>query len=172
MILAIHAGGGGWLLRAACAAAAACALAIASCSAWYWAMPSDSSDVHCCTCAFWAAWVRLALDWLRAEVRSYELSWVTAALEVAAGCPTCGRITVARTTLQTTTALSSGITLTLLLESALPLGRCSGLSVERRRLEGGSGTGEGRYVSTSAATLSSLSGSTTWLLPPRRAGAG
>src|SRR5713226_6390198 len=85
-------------------------------------MPSDSSDVHCCTWAFWAAWVRLALDWLRAEVRSYELSWVTAALEVAAGCPTCGRITVARTTLQTTTALSSGITLTLLLESPYPWG--------------------------------------------------
>jgi len=45
---------------------------------------------------------------MSAEVRSKDLDWVTAAVGVAAGASRCGRMTVAKTMLQATTALSSG----------------------------------------------------------------
>ncbi len=74
-------------------------------------MPCDSSEVHCCTWASWAARVRFVFNWVRAELRSKELSWVTAAVDAgAAGGPICGRITVASTMVHTTTALNSGTT--------------------------------------------------------------
>src|SRR6266852_3171186 len=140
MIFPIQSGGGGWWLRAAYRAASAWAWARRSCSAWYWAMPCDSSEVHCWTWAAWAACVRFAFNWVSAELRSKELNWVTAAVDIAgaAGGPMCGRITVPSTMVHTTTALKSGTTpLTLLsFEVALPLGRCSGLSAEQRRLAG------------------------------------
>src|ERR1700680_2717336 len=109
MLLPIQSGGGGWLLRAAMRSASAWAAARAASWAWYSTMPWSSSWDHALTCAAWAAWARWSRACRTTERRSYELSWVTATLAMGwVGGASRGKMMVARTTVQTATARSSG----------------------------------------------------------------